>query len=269
MRKFVLMLIAAFVLFAPVHATGADASASATAWLDNTKLAQGVVAVSYDVKANVKTKVMITKGKESYTYNLPAGKKTEQFPLQLGNGDYKVMVLENVSGKSYKVIKQASVKLNLKDEKAVYLNSVQNVSWTSTNKAIAKAQELAKGKGTDAEKVKAVYDFITSTIAYDYSLAATVSSDYLPSIDKTLTTKKDICYGYSTLFAAMLRSLNIPTKLVMGNTEYVDTYHAWNEVFLNGKWVTIDTTVDAGLKKGNKSVEMLKDSKKYTKAKEY
>lgn len=268
MKKFVLMIIAAFVLFTSVHVVAADAS-PATSWLDASKLAQGVVSVSYEVKANVKTKVMIAKGKENYTYNLTAGKKTEQFPLQLGNGDYKVMVLENVSGKSYKVVKQETVKLNLKDETVIYLNSVQNVSWTSTNKAIAKAQELAKGKKTDEEKVKAIYDFITSNIAYDYSLAQSVSSDYLPNIDKTLTTKKDICYGYSSLFAAMLRSLDIPTKLVMGDTEYVDVYHAWNEVYLNGKWVTIDTTVDAGLKKSNKKFEMIKDVKKYTKAKQY
>ncbi|MCR2807257.1 transglutaminase-like domain-containing protein [Paenibacillus soyae] len=268
MKRFVLMFIAAFLLFISVNVVAADASTAAS-WLDASKLAQGVVSVSYEVKANVKTKVMIAKGKENYTYNLTAAQKTEQFPLQLGNGEYKVMVLENVSGKSYKVVKQETVRLSLQDEKVVYLNSIQNVSWTSTNKAIAKAQELAKGKKTDEEKVKAVYDFITSNISYDYSLAANVSSDYLPSIDKTLTSKKDICYGYSALFAAMLRSLDIPTKLVMGDTEYVDVYHAWNEVYLNGKWVTIDTTVDAGLKKGNKKVEMYKDVKKYTKAKQY
>ncbi|MFD0591148.1 transglutaminase family protein [Paenibacillus sp. GCM10027627] len=268
MHKFVLMLVAAFLLFTSVNVVSANAATGAD-WLNVSQVANGAVSVSYDVKSNVKTKLMIAKGKENYTYNLVAGKRVEQFPLQLGNGEYKIMVLENVSGKSYKVVKQETVQMKVADEKLVYLNSVQNVSWTGTNKAIVKAQELVKGKKTEAEKVQAVYDYIIANIAYDYKLAGSVTTDYLPSIDRTLTSKKDICYGYAALFAAMLRSLDIPTKLVMGDSEYVDVYHAWNEVYLNGKWVTIDTTVDAGFKKGNKKMDMIKDASKYTKAKQY
>ncbi|MDQ6420663.1 transglutaminase-like domain-containing protein [Paenibacillus sp. LHD-117] len=266
MRKMIMMVLSVFMLFTSVQVVSA---AEATAWLDTSELSQGVVKVSYDAKSAPKMKVMITKGKESYTYNLTAGRTTEVFPLQLGNGEYKVMLLENISGKSYKAVKQQAVTLSLKDEKVVYLNSVQNVSWTSSSKAIAKAQELAKGKKTDEEKAKAVYDFIISNIAYDKNLAQTVTTDYLPSIDRTLTTKKDICYGYAALYAAMLRSLDIPAKLVMGDSDYVDVYHAWNEVYLNGKWVTIDTTVDAGMKQSNKPLSWMKDVAKYSKAKQY
>ncbi|REK69292.1 transglutaminase domain-containing protein [Paenibacillus paeoniae] len=237
--------------------------------MNSADLSSGVVSISYAVKKNVKTKVMISKGKESYTYNLLAGKTEEKFPLQLGNGEYTIALLENISGKSYKVVKQSSLQLKLKDENVIYLNSVQNISWTSTDKATAKAQELVKGKKTDEERVKAIYNFITTTIVYDNKLAKAVPSDYLPDIERTLTMKKDICYGYASLFAAMLRSLDIPTKLVMGNTEYVDVYHAWNEVYLNGKWVTIDTTLDAGTVQSKKNAVMIKDSKMYTKAKQY
>lgn len=250
-------------------AQAVSAAATAKAWLDTSKLSQGAVKVNYDAKNSAKLKVMIAKGKENYTYSLTAGRASEVFPLQLGNGDYKVMLLENVSGKSYKILKQQAVSLNLKDDKVVYLNSVQNVSWTSTSKAVAKAQELAKGKKTAEEKAKAVYNFIISNIKYDKALAGTVTTDYLPSIDKTLTTKKDICYGYAALYAAMMRSLDIPTKLVMGDSDYVDQYHAWNEVFLNGKWVIVDTTVDSGLKQGNKATVFVKDAAKYTKTKQY
>lgn len=67
----------------------------------------------------------------------------------------------------------------------------------------------------------------------------------------------------------MLRSVDVPAKLVMGNTSYVTQYHAWNEVLLNGKWVTIDTTVDAGLAKSDKKTDLIKASSKYTAAKYY
>lgn len=264
MRKLMLMLAAVLIMFAAVQI--APAAAAESEWLKS-ELNVGKITVAYNVKANVKTKVMISKDKVNYTYNL--NETNETFPLQLGNGDYKVMVLEHVSDKSYKVVKQETVTLNLKDDKVVYLNSVQNVQWTSASNAVQKAKELTKGKTTDEQKVKAIYDYITANIAYDNKLAANASTDYLPDIDRTLKTKKDICYGYSALFAAMLRSLDIPTKLVMGDSDYVDVYHAWNEVYLNGKWVTIDTTVDAGFKQANKKTEMIKSSAKYKVAKQY
>ncbi|MNE59256.1 Transglutaminase-like superfamily protein [compost metagenome] len=100
-------------------------------------------------------------------------------------------------------------------------------------------------------------------------MAATVTPDYIPNNDSTLLSNKGICYDYASLFATMLRSEGIPTKLVMGNTSYVSTYHAWNEVLLNGKWVTIDTTVDAGLAKNNKDVGLTKVASKYSAAKFY
>ena len=45
----------------------------------------------------------------------------------------------------------------------------------------------------------------------------------------------------------MLRSQGIPTKLVKGYSDNVDGYHAWNEVYINEEWITIDTTLDAVL----------------------
>ncbi|MEV5030770.1 transglutaminase-like domain-containing protein [Paenibacillus sp. LPE1-1-1.1] len=269
MRKFI-CIIAAFVLIASINATTAQASeAAASDWLDTSHLSNGVIAIDYPVNAKVKTKLMVAKGQTNYTYNLTSGKTSEQFPLQLGNGQYTISVLENTSGSKYKLVRKQTVTLSLKDSKVLYLNSIQNISWTNTSSAIVKAKELAKNKKTDMEKVKAIYDFIITNINYDHQLAANLSVDYLPNIDRTLKSKKDICYGYAALFAGMLRGLDIPTKLMMGKSTYVDVYHAWNEVYLGGKWVTIDTTVDAGLKKGNKKFELIKDAAKYTASKQY
>ncbi|WP_169089995.1 transglutaminase-like domain-containing protein [Paenibacillus sp. PL91] len=268
MRKLILA-IAAFVLFASIHVTVAQASAAEAAWLNISNLDYGVVSIQYAVKAKVKTKLMIAKGQTTYTYNLISGKTAESFPLQLGNGAYTISLLENTAGNKYKLISKESVTLSLKDSKVVYLNSIQNIEWTSSSNAIIKAKELTKNKKTDAEKVKAVYDYIITNINYDNQLAANLSVDYLPNIDRTFKAKKDICYGYASLFAGMLRSLDIPTKLVMGQSTYVDVYHAWNEVYLNGKWVLIDTTVDAGWSKGNKKFELIKDAAQYKATKQY
>ena len=62
-----------------------------------------------------------------------------------------------------------------------------------------------------------------------YQKAKTVQSGYLPKVDDTLTTKKGICFDYSALMTTMLRTQNIPTKLVIGYAG--STYHAWISVY--------------------------------------
>ncbi|GAA3402223.1 transglutaminase-like domain-containing protein [Paenibacillus hodogayensis] len=268
MRKLVLLAMALFLLAPALVATKAQA-AEIGVWLDTNLLAQGAVTVRYDVKPQVKTKLTIAKGTDKYTYTLKAGVPAETFPLQMGNGDYTVTVLEQISGTKYQVVGETVVKLALTDNANVYLNSVQNVNWSEARETVRIAKELIKNATTDGEKVQALYQYVIDNVKYDAELAANVPAEYIPQIDRTLLTKTDICYGYAALFAGMLRSTGIPAKLVMGTTEYVTAYHAWNEVYLNGSWVIIDTTVDAGLNGSATAFAMIKDAAKYTAAKVY
>jgi hypothetical protein len=268
-KKVYFMMVALFVLMTSVPVSTAQAASVDSNWLNTSKLDQGVIGINYDIPKDKKIKLMITKDNSSYTYNLYASGQAEAFPLQQGNGTYKVSVLENTTGNKYKALYSEVVDLTMNDSNSVYLGSVQNVKWSSSDKAIVKAKELTKGKTTDEEKVKAIYNYIVANVQYDYSLANNVTTDYIPNINNTLNTKKGICYDYASLFAAMLRSVDVPAKLVMGNTSYVSQYHAWNEVLLNGKWVTIDTTVDASAAKSKKDTDFIKASSKYSAAKYY
>ena len=55
-------------------------------------------------------------------------------------------------------------------------------------------------------------------------------------VDKVLEAKKGICFDYSAVMAAMLRSQGIPCKLVIGYAGTV--YHAWINVYIEGVgWV--------------------------------
>lgn len=84
-------------------------------------------------------------------------------------------------------------------------------------------------------------------ISYDSKKINTIDDSYVPELDKILATKQGICYDYSSLFAGILRSQGIPTKLVKGYKSDLGTYHAWNEVLIDGEWKVIDTTYDAAL----------------------
>ena len=84
---------------------------------------------------------------------------------------------------------------------------------------------------------------MVKNVKYDDEKAQNVRSGYLPSVDETLKTKKGICFDYAALMTAMLRSMatmlrtqNIPTKLVVGYAGNI--YHAWISTWLNEKgWV--------------------------------
>lgn len=231
---------------------------------------KGIVKVSCTSSNGKRLKVMIEKGSGKYTYDLASG-KTESFPLQMGNGEYKVTVLENTSGKSYQIVGASKVTAKMSDEKVVYLGSVQNINWNTSNQAVQYAVQLTKGTSDIGEKAKILYKhMVGGTYSYDYNKLASLPSTYLPSIDSTFKSKTGICYDFSSLFAAMLRSQGIHAKLVKGYTPNATGYHAWNEVYdsKNKQWLIIDTTYDIQVIK-KKQVNMSKPSKDYDKVYEY
>ena len=82
----------------------------------------------------------------------------------------------------------------------------------------------------------AVYDYVVQNLSYDDEKAATVQSGYLPDLDEILEIKKGICFDYASMMTAMLRSQEVPCKLVVGYAGNI--YHAWISIWTeeNG-WV--------------------------------
>ncbi len=67
----------------------------------------------------------------------------------------------------------------------------------------------------------------------------------LPSALEVLETKVGDCNEHATLFAALARSVGIPTRVVAGIVYFEGSffYHAWNEVYL-GDWVAYDPLIN-------------------------
>lgn len=219
------------------------------------------------IHGNKTMRIMVEKDSDKYYYSMQ--KTTEIIPLQLGKGTYTIKILENTSGNKYKVVQKQEIKLTKNDLDKIYLASIQPIYWEDKEKVINLSQELTKNKKTDKEKIEAVYKYIVKNIKYDYNKIKELPNDYVPEIDEILADKSGICYDYAALFAGMLRSQGIPTKLVKGYKNDLKEYHAWNQVLLDGNWVTIDTTYDAALKNGNIKISMIKDSAEYNKIREY
>lgn len=210
-------------------------------------------------------RVVVEKDGEKYYYSL--NKDQEVLPAQLGNGLYTVKILKNISGTRYKVLNTSRIELN-SDQAYSYLSSSQPVYWEEDGlKNLAKL--LMKDKISDQEKVKAAHKYVTENIVYDFNKINVIDNSYVPNISASIDSKKGICYDYSALFAGLLRSQGIPTKLVKGYGNLSNKYHAWNEVYVNSKWELIDTTYDAAAFKVGISMEMYKNNKDYLKVREY
>lgn len=224
--------------------------------LDLSAVEQGYIAIS--AAAERRLKLRVKKGEEEYTYNIASDGTPSIFPLQCGSGDYTFQVWENIEGTKYARIYSAQAAVVLADEFQPFLRPSDYVAYTADSQAVKTAAELAAGCATDAEVIRAVYEYVCANISYDDDKAETVPKGYLPDPDETLRTGKGICFDYAALTAAMLRSQGIPAKVVFGYTGPDDTYHAWNMVYADsagritqdfaaaaGEWNRLDPTLAA------------------------
>lgn len=236
--------------------------------INTNQVKNGVVDISYKSPQNKKVKVMVAKGTQKYTYDL---KDTGTFPLQFGNGDYQVTVLENISSNKYTALTTEKITVQAANPNTVYLQSIDMINWNENMQAIKQAKDLTKNLKTDKEKAAAIYAFITNKVKYDYNKAMTVTTGYIPSIDATLNTSLGICFDYAVLYAAMMRSVGVPTKVVMGYNKDITEYHAWNEIYLSetDQWLTIDTTYDAPAIQKGSIIPMIKNKNDYITEKQY
>ncbi len=191
-----------------------------------------------------KLKIQVIKGSQTYTYDLPNDGTESVFPLQCGDGDYTVRVMENVTGTKYAMAYQTQASVKLLDEFQPYLRPSAYANYKEDSKCVTKAKELA-GKASDAnEVVTAVFDYICKSVVYDKEKAKNVTTGYIPMPDETLTSGKGICFDYASLAASMLRSQGIPAKVIFGYVSPNDLYHAWNMFYTKEQgWVTVDYEV--------------------------
>jgi hypothetical protein len=240
----------------------------------------GLLRICYKNNTDEKLKLQVYIGKDdenSVFYNLKGDGSIEDFSLQFGEGKYTARILRNTKGTEYVVIKSKSFKSGMDDPNAAFLNSIQNVNWNYDMAPIKAVRDIVAGsltapKGGDLKYscLCNLYAYIVKNVKYDNAKVFTLDYDYLPDIEKTFSDNLGICYDYSSLFAAMLHSIGIPAKLVKGYAGYApDAYHAWNEVYVGGRWIVIDTTRDATLFAGGEEFSMEKNPEDYEIVHEY
>ena len=216
-----------FVILEP-EASGELVAENDSAVIDYSHTDDGYVMVRFLTETTQRLKVLVQGPETTYSYNLPQDAWTV-FPLSDGSGTYQVGVYENTTGTKYAVVLVTEFEVQLADEFAPFLRPNQYVNYLDAEKTVEKGAELTADIEDPLEKVTAIYHFVVSNIAYDYEKAATVKSGYLPDLDAVLEAQTGICFDYAALMAAMLRSQEVPCKLVVGYAGEI--YHAWISVW--------------------------------------
>ena len=102
------------------------------------------------------------------------------------------------------------------------------------------ARSLVVGETNDNGKAKKCFDWVVGYLEYANPIRGLYSSV------QALTDRKVDCGGFTTLFTALLRASNIPSRCVFGwAVESKFGYHAWVEFFdvKKGLWIPCDPSV--------------------------
>ena len=255
-------------------APGTAVQRNAKAVIDYSNASDGYVMVKFTENTRRQLRVMITgPSGVSYTYVLKPG-NFEVFPLSDGNGRYTIGVFEQVQGTQYAAANSATINVKLTNEFAPFLTPNQYVNFNKNSLVVQKAAELTGDAAGFMDKISAVYNFVVNNFTYDAELARTVQSGYLPDVDDVLRRRKGICFDYAAVMTAMLRSLGIPCKLVVGYAGTV--YHAWinayshetgwvNQViFFDGKnWTLMDPTFASSAGENSEILKFIGDGTNY------
>jgi transglutaminase-like putative cysteine protease/uncharacterized membrane protein len=119
---------------------------------------------------------------------------------------------------------------------------------SDSSEIIQLAQQITENCYSDMDKTKAIHDWVAKNISYDSDAFLSNKNKEYSALD-TLHNKKALCNGYANLTAALNRAIGIKAKVCSGTANSGDgtsNGHAWNETFVDNKWIIQDTTWDAG-----------------------
>lgn len=194
--------------------------------------------------------VSIYRGKKRYgTYykwlnDVTIEKKGKEYTIFLPRED----ILKNNIDKYYFTKFDIDIKRLLEPSKTIQ---------SDDPKIIKLSNDITKDCKTDYEKIKAIHDWVAGNIYYDMDVLNTGNFEKTDALG-TLEDKRSVCQGYASLMTALIRAAKIPCAMVHGyaigitkkggwtDTSLTDTSnHAWNEVYLDGRWIIIDATWDS------------------------
>jgi hypothetical protein len=117
-----------------------------------------------------------------------------------------------------------------------------------------KAREIVVGLDSPYEKALALQNFFLSEFTYSLDVDRGHGSNRMELF--LFEEKAGYCEQFAGTYAAMARSVGLPTRVAVGFTpgervgdEFIvrgENYHAWPEVYIDGQWVYFEPTPGRG-----------------------
>lgn len=187
--------------------------------------------------------VQVSKGNDKVELQIPVENKKfdVSIPTPFGLGKHNIIIGTPFDENNLThYILQFSV-VNTSDDYLRYLIPSRMVESDDPD-IIALAKEITTGYYSEYDKATEILKWISNNI--DYDINGTTNSTTPRSAKKVYEDKKGDCDEISYLYAALLRASDIPARIVSASNK--GTYHAWNEIQINGKWIIVDATWASG-----------------------
>jgi transglutaminase-like putative cysteine protease len=131
----------------------------------------------------------------------------------------------------------------------VYYSTVEEEQAVAEKTDEILAQLDTEKLTSDREKIRAVYDYICNNVKYDF-IHVNSSHYYKDSTAyAALVQNYASCQGYAVAMFRLLKEIGIECTVVTGtgiNKDGISEFHAWNKVLVDGEYLNIDATWDAG-----------------------
>jgi hypothetical protein len=107
---------------------------------------------------------------------------------------------------------------------------------------------------SQTEQAREIYDWITTNIGYDVKSFRKLKYTN-KSTDEILSTRKGLCYEYSTLFSEMCNAAGIEAYSIAGYNKsfmyykgrlFLRSNHTWNVFYADSAWHIVDATWGSG-----------------------
>lgn len=189
----------------------------------------------------------------TYYADVSGGSFKLDLPLRFGQGKYTVWAGDN--NKKF----DGKIRFEVNNRQMLDTRYTAPSAYVDSNhpEIVSLAAELTSPEMTDLQKLQAIHKWVTENISYDYQLYLS-GENRLVTASQTLKDRQGNCRDYAFLVAALARAAGLPARVVYGQAGNQESWstqlHAWNEVYTDGCWVSLDTTWDAGYIKGNNFV---------------
>ena len=124
-----------------------------------------------------------------------------------------------------------------------YTTAAQEAELDSAIASVKSSLGLNKASMSDYQKIKAIYDYLTKNITYDYEHLNDNGYKLKHTAYAAMINKTSVCQGYAVLFYRMTLECGIDARYVSGTGN--GGAHGWNIVKLGNCYYNVDATWDA------------------------